>query len=165
MPSGLHCSYRWGINDSDSLDDLLLVRLGARTVEVADNRGHTSLVAHGGSQVDGLLGVVLGEAGGELRPSVTIFPLVYCPSTEAKLEESKAFDQSTLDEGGRARRVIWRSCFNLRLDLATVSGSPLAGQVGQRAMTGSLELTVRHDDSLECSGRDVVVRVGVGWVG
>lgn len=39
--------------------------------------------------------------------------------------------------------------FDLRLDLTTVPGSPLAGQVGQRAMTRSLELTVRHDDPLE----------------
>lgn len=35
---------------------------------------------------------------------------------------------------------------HLRLDLTTVSGSPLAGQVGQRAMARSLELTVRHGD-------------------
>lgn len=50
---------------------------------------------------------------------------------------------------------------HLRLDLSSVSGSPLAGQVGQRAMTRSLELTVRHGDSLEYLSQ-VVVK---GWVG
>ncbi len=61
-PSGLHCSYRWGIDDRNSLDDFLLVRLGAGALHVADDGGHTGLVAHGGCQVNGLLGVILGEA-------------------------------------------------------------------------------------------------------
>lgn len=46
------------------------------------------------------------------------------------------------------KRLIFFRCLNLRLDLSSVPGSPLTGQVCQRAMTGSLELTVRHDDSL-----------------
>lgn len=53
---------------------------------------------------------------------------------------------------------------HLRLDLSTVPGSPLPGQVCQRAMARSLELTVRHDDSLECCREVVVMRVG-GWDG
>lgn len=61
-PSGLHCSYWWGINDCHSLYDFLLVCLCTGSVEVADDRGHTGLVAHGGCQVDRLLRVVLGEA-------------------------------------------------------------------------------------------------------
>ena len=61
-PSGLRCSYRWSVNDGDGLDNFLLVRLGARTVEVTDDRSHTGLVAHGGGKVDGLLGVILREA-------------------------------------------------------------------------------------------------------
>lgn len=61
-PSGLHCSYRWGINDGNRLNNFLLVRLRAGSVEVTNDGGHTSLVAHGGGQVDGLLGVILGEA-------------------------------------------------------------------------------------------------------
>lgn len=68
-----------GLDDGDSLDNLLLVHLGTRSVKVTDNSGHTGLVTHGGRQVDGLLGVILGEA----------------------------------------------------LDLSTVSGSALAGQVGK----------------------------------
>jgi len=38
------------------------VSLGTGAVEVANDRGHAGLVAHGGGQVDGLLGVILGEA-------------------------------------------------------------------------------------------------------
>ena len=61
-PSGLHCSYRWCLNDRNSLNNLLLVRLRAGSVEVADDCGHAGLVAHGGSKVDRLLRVILGEA-------------------------------------------------------------------------------------------------------
>jgi hypothetical protein len=60
-PSGLHCSYWWRIHDRDGLYNFLLVRLGAGSVEVTDDGRHTGLVAHGGRQVDGLLGVILGE--------------------------------------------------------------------------------------------------------
>ncbi len=49
------------LDDGDSLDDLLLVGLGARTVKVADNVGHAGLVAQEGSQVGSSGGVVLGE--------------------------------------------------------------------------------------------------------
>lgn len=55
-------TYRRGLDDGDGLDNLLLVHLGTRTVKVTDDGGHTSLVAHGGSKVDGLLGIILGEA-------------------------------------------------------------------------------------------------------
>jgi hypothetical protein len=55
-------TYRRGLDDGDGLDDLLLVHLGTGTVKVTDDGGHTSLVAHGGSKVDGLAGVILGEA-------------------------------------------------------------------------------------------------------
>jgi hypothetical protein len=58
----LWASYRRSLNDGDSLNDLLLVQLGTGTVQVTHNGGHTSLVAHGGGQVDGLLGVILREA-------------------------------------------------------------------------------------------------------
>jgi hypothetical protein len=49
------------LDDADSLDDLLLVHLGTRTVKITDNVGHTSLVTHESSQVDGLGLVILGE--------------------------------------------------------------------------------------------------------
>lgn len=62
MPSGLSCSYWWCIDDRDGLHDLLLVGLRAGSVEVTNDRGHAGLVAHGGGQVHGLLGVILGEA-------------------------------------------------------------------------------------------------------
>lgn len=57
--------YRWGLNDGDSLDDLLLVGLGSWAIKITDNGGHAGLVAHGGSEVDLLLGVILWEAVGE----------------------------------------------------------------------------------------------------
>jgi hypothetical protein len=50
------------LDDGAGLDDLLLVQLRTRTVKVADDGGHTGLVAHGSRQVDGLLGVILGKA-------------------------------------------------------------------------------------------------------
>lgn len=62
MPSGLSCSYWWCIDDRNGLNNFLLVCLRARSVEVTDDRGHTGLVTHGGGQVNGLLGVILGEA-------------------------------------------------------------------------------------------------------
>ena len=37
----------------------MTIRTRSGTVKVTDNVGHTSLVAHDGSQVDGLLGVIL----------------------------------------------------------------------------------------------------------
>ena len=54
--------YRWGLDDGDSLDNLLLVGLGSWTVKITDDGSHTSLVAHGGSKVDWLLWVILWEA-------------------------------------------------------------------------------------------------------
>ena len=48
-------------NHSDSFQNFLLVHLGSRTIEIADNVCHTSLEAHEGSQVDGLASIVAGE--------------------------------------------------------------------------------------------------------
>lgn len=62
---GSHKTYGRGLDDGSGLDNLLLVHLGTRTVKVTDDGGHTGLVAHGGSQVNGLLGVILGEAGAQ----------------------------------------------------------------------------------------------------
>lgn len=62
-----HCSededtYRRSLDDSSGLDDFLLVHLGSWSVKVANDCGHSSLVAHGSSQMRLQLGVVLGEA-------------------------------------------------------------------------------------------------------
>ncbi len=117
-PSGLSCAYRWGINDRHGLHNLLLVRLRTGAVEVADDRGHASLVAHVGRQMDGLLGVVLRE------PAI---------KTWSACESS---NQDHLKElGGEGSSV-----FNLRLDLSPVAGGALARQVRQRTMAGSLVL-------------------------
>jgi len=52
----------WGLDDSASLNNLLLVHLGTWSVEVTDDGGHTGLVTHGGGEVDRLLWVILWEA-------------------------------------------------------------------------------------------------------
>ena len=50
------------LNDSDSFNDLLLVHLRTRPVEISDDCSHTSFVSHSGGQVDWLFGIVFGEA-------------------------------------------------------------------------------------------------------
>jgi hypothetical protein len=50
-----------GLDDSDSLDGLLLVGLGARLVHIANNVGHTSLVTQEGRKVARLGSIVPGE--------------------------------------------------------------------------------------------------------
>ena len=50
------------LEDGDGLDDLLLVALGASTVDLTDDVGHASLVANEGSKVSRLAGIVLREA-------------------------------------------------------------------------------------------------------
>lgn len=52
----------WGrLDDGNGFDNFFLVHFGTGTVQITDNVGHPSLVAHEGSQVDGFLGIVLGE--------------------------------------------------------------------------------------------------------
>jgi hypothetical protein len=81
------------------------VHLGTGTVKVTDDGGHTGLVAHGGSQVDGLLGVILGEA---IRKN----------EVSAHQSPPKIFASQEL---------------NAPLDLTAVAGSALAREVGQGA--------------------------------
>jgi len=50
-----------GLHDGDSVNDLLLVHKSSGTVDVTDDVGHASLVAHEGGQVAGLAGIILGE--------------------------------------------------------------------------------------------------------
>lgn len=82
------------LDDRSGLDDLTLVHLRTGTVEVANNVSHTGLVAHEGRQVDGLLGVILGErlalaavargalARKETKRAVTgVLELIACVST------------------------------------------------------------------------------------
>lgn len=59
-------AYRWGLDDCDGFDNLLLVQFRTGSVQIANNGGHAGLVAHGGGKVDGLLWVILGEA---VKPS------------------------------------------------------------------------------------------------
>jgi hypothetical protein len=52
----------WGsLQDGDSLDSFLLVELGTRTFDFADDVGHSSLVANEGSQVRRKGGIIARE--------------------------------------------------------------------------------------------------------
>jgi hypothetical protein len=62
MKSTCDISYWWCLDDSDSLNNLFLVHLRTRSVEIADDGGHASLVAHGGGKVDWFLWVILRKA-------------------------------------------------------------------------------------------------------
>merc|ERR1719367_41976 len=62
-----HSHHGRGLDDGHSLNNVLLVDLGARPVGFPHNVGHAGLVAEEGGQVDGLGGVVLGE-GLDLAP-------------------------------------------------------------------------------------------------
>ena len=75
-------TYRRSLDNGSSLDNLLLVHLGTGSVKVTDDSGHTGLVAHGGRQVDGLLGVILGEAvrGRKKNLSTTIPKFRHTPT-------------------------------------------------------------------------------------
>ena len=55
-------THRRSLNDSDGFDNFFLVEFGTGTVEIADDGGHASLVAHSGSEMDGLLGIIFREA-------------------------------------------------------------------------------------------------------
>lgn len=54
-------TYGGCLYDGDSLNDLTLVHLRARSFEIADNGGHTSLISEGSGEMDGFLLVILGE--------------------------------------------------------------------------------------------------------
>jgi hypothetical protein len=86
-PSGLRCSYGWGIDDGDSLDDFLLVRLGTGSLDIADDSRHTGLIAHSGGKVDGLLGVILGEAIKDQNGVVSDISNYSIPSSRVYLDK------------------------------------------------------------------------------
>lgn len=134
-PSGLRCSYGWGIDDGDSLDDFLLVRLGTGSVDIADDGRHAGLVAHSGGKVDGLLGVILGEAIKDQKwcwlarsPAIRLLLLASTWTKTFGLFSSR----------GRIKNL--NTQHHLRLDLSAVAGCSLSRQVSQRTVTGSLEL-------------------------
>ena len=52
----------WGLDDGDSLNNLFLVDLGAGSLSLTNNVGHTGLEAQKAGQMDWLGGVILGES-------------------------------------------------------------------------------------------------------
>jgi len=64
----------WGLQDSDSLNSLLLVKLGSRSLNFTNNVGHSSLVTNEGSEVDRLAGIIARE--GTNPASVVLSPLL-----------------------------------------------------------------------------------------
>uniref|UniRef100_A0A3Q3A210 Uncharacterized protein n=1 Tax=Kryptolebias marmoratus TaxID=37003 RepID=A0A3Q3A210_KRYMA len=71
------------LNDGHSLNYLLLVHL-SRSVDLTDNVGHAGLVAQEGGQVDGLAGVILGEA-------LDLTPMTTAPLPGQKAKRSVAW--------------------------------------------------------------------------
>jgi hypothetical protein len=53
------CNKNWISLEFTRAQNFLLLLTGTRTFKITDNVGHTSLITHEGSQVDGLLGVIL----------------------------------------------------------------------------------------------------------
>lgn len=62
VANSAHNNHGWCLNNCHSLDCLLLVQLGAQTIDLAHNVGHAGLVAHEGGQVNGLGRVVFGKS-------------------------------------------------------------------------------------------------------
>lgn len=64
MPSAfqVHNAYGRRFDDGHSLYHFLLVHFRTGTIEVANNSGHTSFVAHCSSKMHRFLGVVFGKA-------------------------------------------------------------------------------------------------------
>ena len=53
------------------------MHLRTRAIKIADNCRHTSLISHSSGQVDGLLGIIFGEALDLEIELVTIGPVGY----------------------------------------------------------------------------------------
>mmetsp|Transcript_80807 Transcript_80807/g.250907 ORF Transcript_80807/g.250907 Transcript_80807/m.250907 type:complete len:252 (-) Transcript_80807:8-763(-) len=62
IPHEADDNHGWRLQDSDWLDNLLFVELGAWLVDVTDDVGHAGLVGHEGREVRRLGRVILGEA-------------------------------------------------------------------------------------------------------
>jgi hypothetical protein len=54
-------SYWWGLNNSNGLNDLLLVHLRSRPIKISNNCSHAGLVAHSCGEVDWFLRVIFGK--------------------------------------------------------------------------------------------------------
>ena len=106
------------LDNCAGLDNFLLVHLRAWTVKVANNCGHAGLVAHGGSEVNGLLGVILGEAVGAVLVPALILSLPDCPmltSSPFLCDEQRAFAGGKPESRGGALRTF---CCSVSSDLS-----------------------------------------------
>lgn len=154
---GLSSTYRRSLDNGGSLNDLLLVHLGARTVEVTDDGGHTGLVAHGRGEVDGLLGVILGEAASCSASIFLRFDSIYSP-----------LHLSTVSGGTLARQEGKRACRDISATTHTEMGEfrgrrtvprgfvlPVTPVRDQYCILYSLDLDNSHPDLVS-----LVVEVG-----
>ena len=111
------------------------MQLGTRAVQVTDDGGHAGLVTEHGGKVDGLLGVILGEAVRVLCQCllpVFMYPSPSSPTFPPHVQRPMRFFSS---------RMV---CAIVPLHLSAVTGAALPGKEGQRTVAGRLELPVRH---------------------
>jgi hypothetical protein len=104
------------------------VQLGTRSVKVADDGGHSGLVTHGSRQVDGLLGVILREAGNCSEQAVGRWAAVTWEFTSSPYhgDGQRAFAARMPETRGGGLRT---SCGTWRVRCAMVSSVEVVEEV------------------------------------
>ena len=95
-------THHWrSLDDGDALHHLLLVHLGAGSVHLPDDVGHTSLIAKEGSHVDWLGGIILGEglalslvALGTLLGQESFGSMTGCFKLSVRLKQNKYWNRT-----------------------------------------------------------------------
>jgi hypothetical protein len=120
--------HRRGLDDGNGLDDFSLVHLGSGSVEVSDDVGHTGLVTHAGSEVDGLLGVILVKLVFFLGCPVSRAVLLSSvPSTDARPHESASIRIFPHPSPPHSSFIVNKTYLGESLNSTPVSGGTLPG--------------------------------------